>query len=553
MKLRVLIFWAALCIPMLLFYTVHAYWVTNTPMQDDFDGLLQPVTAWVTQPEASLAELWRIVSVQDDERRVIANRLVAISITEWKGYLDLRVMKTVGVFLNLIFLGLLLFFVSERGWSRWTLVPMVLVLFSQANFHALHWAMIPVQQIGVFVWGITALWCLSRGYVTFAVIFGLFSLASDVSGVLVWPAGLVTLGFMRQFKQAVIWAVVLGGAVYGYLHGLEVPSYRPSLADNLRAWPDLIGMLWVFPVLALDVFPEMVVSVRIMGLAVVAVVVWFIFGRLFYKRAQAWVQGEAMEASESWIWGSIAFLAATSVVFTLGRASEGIAVILDSRYRHIYHVLIVFLWLLALLHFRMEKWVKPVAGIVFVWHVWIFYATWGYFDYNRQVHLTDMYAWHHQRCMPSTGIYWRMRQEVDEVLLEASEASIYRPADFPFAALAQAEINGQKVARWVNVSPQGQGLEVEDIPRGNGKDDGTFVVLRSAETNYILPIRQLRTSSWRGFLPGKYYQPIGHSILIQHQMIQPGKYQVLIGQQEKGKWRVFDTQLAYEPTLSVGS
>lgn len=544
--------WALVSIPVWVFYGLHAYWLTNTPMQDDFDALLQPATEWAKQVNPSFRTLWRILSVQDDERRIIADRLVAIGISKGWGFLDLRVMKTIGVYFNLILLGIFVYFVRARGWSVWTLAPVVLMMFSQANYNALHWGMIPVQQIGVFVWGLTALWFLSRGQLCLAVIFGLFSLASDVSGVLVWPAGVVTLVLQRSFPKALVWGILLGGAVWAYLHGLEVPSYRPSLADNLKAWPDMVGMLWIFPVLVFDVALDASLTFRVALLAVLATGVWIVFGRLFVQRVQGWFRGEAMSAPESWVLGSLAMLVATALVFIFGRASEGIAAILDSRYRHIYHLVAIFLWLLALLYFRLNAWVKPISLVFLGWHVGVMYFTWGYIDFHRQVQLTDMYAWHHQRAMPATGIYWRLRREVDAVIEEAEAAGIYRPAEFPFEPLAQAPITGQKTARWINVSPQGQGLEVLDIPRGNGKDEGVYAILRSSTTSYILPIRQQRSSSWRGFLPGRYYQPHGQSIQIQHQMMQPGTYQVLVGQRRQGQWQVYDTQLVYEPTLPAG-
>lgn len=552
MKLRTLGLWAALSIPLVIFYSLHAYWVTNTPMQDDFDGIIRPTTEWMSQ-KLSFSNVWSIISAQDDERRVFANRFMAIILTEIQGYLDLRTMKTVGLLFNLVLFGLIIQMILRRGWSAWTLAPVALVLFSQANYNALHWAMIPVQQIGVFVWGITALWCLSRGNYILAGVFGILSLGSDVTGVLIWPAGILTLCLIRHFKGAAGWAVVMGAAVWAYMNGLVVPSYRPSLADNLQAWPDLIGMLWIFPALFLDVFIDTSPSLRIILLLCIATGIWLIFGRLAFQRILTWFGGESLSAHESWLWGSIAFLSATSVIFSLGRASEGMEVILDSRYRHIYHLIAIFLWLIALFHFQMNRWIKPMTGFMTIWYVWIIYVTWGYFDFNRQVQLTDMYAWHQQRSMPSTGIYLSLRQEVDQVIERAQSVGVYRPADFLFAKLTSLSAQGQKVARWVNVNPQGMGVEIEDVPRGNGKNDGTYVVLKSTSTDYILPVRQLRSSSWLGFLPGRYYQPIGHSIFIQHQMIQAGTYKVLVGQHRDGTWRMYDTNLIYEPTLPAGS
>lgn len=95
MKLRQIVFGVLLVLPILGFYYLHGYWVTNTPLQDDFDGLLHPATLWQSMPQ-SISSTWELLTTQDDERRVILNRLVAISITEAMGYLDFRWMKWIG-------------------------------------------------------------------------------------------------------------------------------------------------------------------------------------------------------------------------------------------------------------------------------------------------------------------------------------------------------------------------------------------------------------------------------------------------------------------------
>lgn len=551
MKLRQIVFGVLLVLPILGFYYLHGYWVTNTPLQDDFDGLLHPATLWQSMPQ-SISSTWELLTTQDDERRVILNRLVAISITEAMGYLDFRWMKWIGLFLNFILVGLLVDLIRVNRWSWWTLVPAILLLYSNANYGALHWGMIPVQQIGVFVWGILALWAASRGHGLLAVVAGCLSLASDVSGVLILPAGLITLALRRDWRLFGLWFLGIGLAVFGYMNGLEVPAYRPSLLQNLQEWPSLLGMVWISPGLFLDIWLDSPLTFRIAWVAVFSTVGWYVLIKLTIPSLQTWWKKGTITSQESWILGVLAFLIGTLLIFALGRASEGISSIFDSRYRHIFHLFVLFIWFLVGIKGQYKHMLPWVVSGGIIWYGWVLWITWGYFDFQRQVHLTDMYAWHHQRGMPNTGIYYSMQTEVDRVIEEAEKWNVYRPADFPFAPLATAQVSGKAQAQWINVTPTGRAVEFMGQPRGFGKDQGNYLVLKSSQTSYILPIRYARQRSWKSFFPSRYYMPTGQSILIQNHMLKPGKYEVFLGIPKGNGWSLLETHLTFEPTPSAG-
>lgn len=550
-KINILLLSVALTLPILGFLWLQGYWQINTPMQDDFDAILQPATQWKSK-EHSIRRFVDLIWTQDDERRIVVVRLTALALTQVLGYLDFSAMKWIGVSLNFILLGLIFHLIRQRKLSLWFLFPVVLIVFSQANFHALHWAMIPVQHIGVFIWGFTCLWALSRGYGWIGLLLGLWTLGSDVSGILIWPAGMLVGLIRRDWKLLAVWTTLMGLAVGGYMWNLEMPTYRPSLADTFQAWPDLLGLLWIFPALFADIFPDISTTTRLIWLSIVALGMWYVLVPIYFEQIKAWFQSKSFSSDESWILGSLSFLIATALVFIFGRASEGITVILDSRYRHIYHFLVVFLWLWYLVAGKASRWLAPVSVTLVMWHLGILHMTWGYIDHFRQIQLTDMYAWQHQRGMPNTGIYYAMQKEVDRVIEEGEKWNVYRPAEFPFAPLAHAPVAGKAHARWVNVTSTSRGVEVVDQPRGFGKDQGNYLVLQSEQTSYILPIRYPRRLGWKSLIPSRYYDTVGHSILIQHHMFQPGRYQVYLGKPSAQGWALLDTQLTYEPTLPTG-
>lgn len=552
MSLRTFILGVSLALPVFIFFILHIYWVVNIPVQDDFDGLLNPVLLWNEQ-----AKTWQniveILTTQDDERRVIMNRIMAITITEIFGYLDFRWMKWVGLSLNFILVGLLANLVEKKRWSYWTLLPTLLVLFSQANYNALNWAMIPIQQIGVFIWGIVAIWALVRGKIVWALIAGCLSVASDVSGILILPAGIVTLILRRDWRNLFLWMMCIGCVVILYMYDLKVPDYRPSFSQNIREWPSILGIIWVSPSLIIDVFLDSSMTRRIMLSSLFSLPIWVFVVKVSRVYVLSYIKGKSIDNDEIWIIGSIFFLLSTVLVFALGRSSEGVQSIFDSRYRHIFHILWIFTWYLFLMRGYSIKWVQWSIVITSLWHIWVIYITWGYHDYQRQVYQTDMYSWHEQRGMPSTGIYYTLRDEVDSIIEKADSMGIYKVDNFPFAPLANAKISGRVKARWINATLQSQGIEISTIERGIGKNQGNYLVLKSQNTSYILPIRHQRLPIWSAVLFGNYYDSVGHSIIIQHHMIQPGKYQVLVGKLGSKEWILLDTQLTYEPTLPVGS
>ncbi len=490
-------------LPIGLFYWLVVGMSVNVPYQDDFDALLEPVWRLQSQP-FSLADFWREMYTQDDERRIVMVRLAAFSLNEWTGELNMRHMIVLGASTLLVVVLVIGGWGKSSGVPLEGILPVVWMIFTIQFFEAVFWGMIPLQHVAVFVWTFLCIWLLTRGSrATFAgaLIAGALAVFSDVSGNFVLPVGAVVLALQQRWKPLLAWGALMGALTGYYFAGLEVPEYRPGFTDSLADPFNMLKVLFSLFGLWADPGPTFPMDFRqgwvlILGLATLGLA-----GYLIISRGIRLIRtGQRPDRNEVFVWAGLLFIGIVLGVLAVGRASEGVASVFNPRYRHMYAFWMVFCYLLLWCSYpgkmRERTVVRGVWVVVFVLGVNAYYQYWGPLDRFRKVLLTDGYEWYHNRALPSSPIYLAMQERVDTLYEAVYAAGIYSGEQYPFAGLPGAPVTGAAVVE-VRDFPDAIEVFIPDFERASGKDDGAYVILRSEEEVHVLPAYQQQRPVYR--------------------------------------------------------
>ena len=528
--------------PVLLLYVIVWQQAVNVPLQDDYDALFEPVMALSHGPN-SLAQVWKVYATQDDERRIIVDRFVAHMQYLATGQINFRTQILIGSLVLLVVLAVFMawFRRSRLPWI-WA-VPIPFVLFNIQYYDALLWPMIPLQHIGVYVWGLLAIWWLSRdteGLFWLAVLAAVVSLFSDVTGVLVLPLGALLLVATKRWRRLGVWLIIVGSLVAFYMHGLVVPGYRPSLSDNLQH-PFTIIQLWLsMQGLWADVLPHARLSGRVvltMAMGLVAIGIW---GSSLWGSVRAYFTEEQRPSGQDlFLYGGLLMLLGTFTLFAVGRAVEGVDAAFISRYRVLYLLWFVLLYLLVLTRLTKKFLSNPVAGWGFLGLSLLFcmntyFQYWNDVKLFRHTLLADLYGWRYNRVLPSSPIYLNYRPAIDTLYENGMKRSIFHYENPDYDALRTAPVVGQAEVL-VNQSPEFISITIPLQPGGDtaATPDGVFVLLRTKTgAVHIFPTKATTYSPLTALRRQRYTTSPYEAISILRKYLHSSAYAV-----EVGVWR----------------
>jgi hypothetical protein len=524
-------------IPILIFYWVVVYMCVDAPFQDDIDALLEP-TVSLRKAGISLSESWKIIYTQDDERRIVMDRLVALTLDKVFGYLDLRFIIILGASILLAYTAVLWQIFRQAGFSLLFFLPVPWLLFNVQFYDAIFWSMIPLQHVAVFVWGFVAIFFLTKtgsAAALLSLVFAVVSIYSDVSGSFLFPVGVLVLIAQRRWQFLATWTVVVGLVVFLYFNHLEVPAYRPSLAENLSQPISILTTVLALPGLWTDPGPAFPFKLRA-GIAMAVGLISIVFVLILLYRAAIRIYTKRNEpgTAELFVLGALCFLGITFATLALGRASYGLDTVFTTRYRHMYVHWLIMMYVLGLIAFPKLRQRPSVAwgmsGLALVFCLNAYVQYWVETDYFRKIILTDAYEWRHNRAIPSTPIYQtpRIKKAVDDIYEAAYESGVYRGADYPFEALKTAAVKGEAKIT-VQEGKESMTVYVNDIQRGMKKDDGVYILLSSPTETHIFPTKSERRSLRQMLISGSYFYPGANSEVISKGYLKSPTLKVEIG------------------------
>lgn len=503
----------ALClIPVGVFFYVFFLYSGNLPFQDDFDGMLEPAVRFARAGHLSAGGFWRLLWTQDDERRLVLSRLLAIGQYALSGQLNFQIHMFLGLLTLPGILWILYRTIRQAKLPALLLLSFALLLFHIQYYEAFLWGQIPVQQIAVYFFALLTSYLLARPKTfAFAIATAILGIFCDVNGCFYLPVGLALLVFQRRWRDAAIWTGLVGLMVFLYSYGLEVPAYRPKLGDNLKHPVSVLTNFLAFSGLAFDFNGILSGTARLIPVLVLGVATWVLAAWRGWQLSQAILSGTVISVSRLTVWGGIFHLALTMAAFAVGRTTEGLDAVLISRYKHVGFLWFILITLVALIpvkdRIRPGYYAVYAAGSLFIC-LFSYFQYLAPMDYYYKERYTDMYEWQHNRAIPSSPIYVSLKAPLDSICNEAVRRGVYRlPDPYPFEGTWQAGLPSMTVT--AEPGTEHVSFHNDTYVRTGGRNDGAFLVLKSSREQHILPVHQHRYSvrSWLSSFGKKYYAP----------------------------------------------
>lgn len=534
--LRDFLFFLACVTPVMLFFGVWGITTVNIPYQDDIDAILKSTSA-IAEGTGSVREFWSALSKQDDERRIVVVRLVACLMYWVTGSIDFRLLALAGICSYLVFLKIVFaWFRSQRNLPLALFLPVPYVLFSNFNYEALYWSIIPLQQIAVYVWGFASIWLVSqntRWSLIWGAGLGILALYSDVSGVFIGPVVALILLARREWLAASLWILLFGVITTFYFRGLTIPDFRPTTAQNLSSWREMLLMAVAMPGMITDVMLEKSDATRLAFSAIAGMASLSLVGSCAFLLARKLLRAPGtITPNQWWLAGCVLFLLATFFALAFGRAAFGAQTILLSRYKHIFTFWATFNYLLLLQLpvfrriFSQRMIILQMCAVIYFGSS--YFQTWADMMYFRKTIQIDAYGWTKNREFPSAPIYISVKESVDSIFENALKNRIYQFPDLPFEDLRLAEIRGSsdiavRTATYIQVGTEAPALQCSP-------DDGIYLIIHSGDEIHMLPMR-LRRNSFLCFLrTGRYYAGYCESMAMLRQYLSKNKkYKLTLG------------------------
>ncbi|AUD03954.1 hypothetical protein [Spirosoma pollinicola] len=516
-------------VPILIFFYTFFQFVSNIPFQDDYDGLLEPVTKFAQLTHFSWSSLVEILWTQDDERRIVVDRIAAISVYLLNGHLDLRIQMFFGL-LSLVGIFYLFYsIIRDAKLPIALLLSSALLLFTIQYYEAIFWAIIPFQQIVIYFLAFLSSYHLFSSklkHFSLALLFAVGSILSDVNGTFILPVGVLLLLLQHRWKDTGIWVLLIGGIVLLYYHNLTIPAFRPKLSDNIQ-YPGLIFKnLLVFSGLSFDlstVLPPWMRIGLIVTVGFILGIVVIYYGFVLVKSA---FSGSVRNYPrwEITLWGGIIHLTITMLAFAVGRALDGTNAVLISRYKYIGFIWLIFVILLVSSKLDDKKnklYSKVWLGLSFALFLFSYFQYVAPLDYYYKERYTDIYGWQRNRSIPSTPIYMNMRGPVDSVTVRAIRTGVYELPDHYFFDEPYEKATEKFQLAVEQVGGHTLVFTNDSYTRNIGKQDGAYIILKSEKQQHMLPTKQNRYSL-KNFLfsLGKNYYANGFSATISNGFIQ---------------------------------
>lgn len=504
--------------PIGLFYVVVDHMAFNAPYQDDFDALLEPTLEIRRGEGNTFSDFWNIIYRQDDERRHVINRLTSVVIDKTTGSLNFRYQTIIGALTLLVLAGMLAHYFYKGGTPLIYFVPVLYLIFNIQYFDAVFDALNPLQHVAVFVWSFTSLWliCLrTRLGLVLSIVLGILAIFSDVSGNFLLVPAVALLVVQKRWTALLFWVVFVGGVSFYYFYNLEVPGYRPSLTDNLSKPGSLISIALALPGMWLEPgmrFPFGVRAAVSIGAGIVTLL--FLVWKVVPLAQRAIKNEKSLTNQEFFLLAALLFMGTIFGALTLGRAAYGLESNFKTRYQHMYIFWLVLLYLLYLVSFPKHR-QSTKSLVICLFLSFLFFAkayvqNWNELDYFRKTVLTDNYEWKNNRIIPSTPIYQtpEIGKMVDDIYEGAYETGVYKGPDAQWLdQLADAKVNGKAKADIMDDGGYFIVVSAPELERSFGKNDGIYVILRSADKTHIFPTKNKNRPLHRILLSGKYYYP----------------------------------------------
>jgi hypothetical protein len=332
-------------IPVLLFYAGLSWTQTWLPYEDDYHALLGFAVQW-NQLQNLGQRLALIFSFQHNDYKMPLPYTVLGSELALTHHVSIVTWIVVGNLLPLVVLAIL-WCVCAPGSSLkarcYWFLPVIWIIMNLNNAETLNFALSGIQEFGVLVLSLAALWLLLHDGVVPNLAGCVVALLACFTYANAFPLALVgvpLLWWRGKRTLFCVWLFCFATAVGAYLYRYTfVPHPRPSLMKACGFFVALVGC-------SFDFGHEKILSL-FAGLLLLSVFAYMVRARV--DRIQPFA-----------FWATV-WLLTSFVLVAYGRAYGGVGAALPSRYKVYGDLLLALLYLQGLEWWRTRE-VSPVAS-----------------------------------------------------------------------------------------------------------------------------------------------------------------------------------------------
>ncbi len=516
-----------LLIPIGIYFWVWDYYAINVPKWDDHAlkaFLLEYLQA------TNLSQKWEALFRQHNEHRITFTRLVSLIDYSIFGNLNFKRLMLYG---NILLLGIIALWWVLLGTNRkpfFTLLPVPFIWLTLSHHENMYWGMASIQNFGVVVLGVWALYCcvsyLRWHFVLALVLAGMACLTSG-NGLLILPIGALLLVLARSWQRLLAWGLVGVGYIVLYFHNFQGspanPDIRVGLGQFLRGYLYFLGSFAeAFPVKDhLGVCFTLGIVLLLVALSIgFATTFRIIRGRYDYKYARI---------TDLFCLGVLLFILGTAVVVVYARAGFSTEGLLTSRYKIYSFLLLLVAYLYIVIPIRGSFLSPYVSAIVFLNALYSVFST--------HYHLVDAHNFRkYQTTARFNGTYTdrSLLPEKDSSLAGSfvEQTPIFYEQWLPLLKVASRQAFAGQTAGLMNVfrattiNQTAESIQIENSSYNNQRlqDSGVYFVLSSEKRYYLFPaLRGRNTNRKKLFLEQVYFAP-GFQLTIPFSEIEKGTY-----------------------------
>ncbi|TAE27830.1 MAG: hypothetical protein EAZ91_15680 [Cytophagales bacterium] len=362
------------------------------------------------------------------------------------------------------------------------LPPIAFLLFNLSSWENAFWGMAALQNFGVVLWVVWAIYSLAfNRSLAGALMLAFLATLTSGNGLIIWPIGTVLLALQRRSKPLLVWlasaVVVVGLYFVGYKKPAGNPPDRGGVVDLLKGWLAFNGASGEVFALG-NPFTACLVLGAILTIALLTAGVWLLRNQIQLLRRTDPMSNQI----QLFLLGCLAFGLGTAAIVAWSRVGFGMETLITSRYKIYSLLLLCVAYVFAVTHTSGR--VRQLVGVLGLTGS-AGLASLSYLTYSDEViwwrrwMLTNQYNWTFQTDRPVSTIDPTTARWIDNApaYYDPCLPAIYQPSPLSEPAELDSvyEANGQFFVR----------LKAAIRPSVRYPDNGMTVLLQSDKRTYI--------------------------------------------------------------------
>ncbi|GAB3046079.1 hypothetical protein GCM10027185_57440 [Spirosoma pulveris] len=532
-------------VPILFFAVVWQYYAVNIPKWDDH--ALRAFLFYSDQEASLTGKIYQLFR-QHNEHRIVYDRLITRLDYALFGRLNFIHLMLVG---DLSLVGLLLVFTAalRRSMpSQQTVIyalPVAMLLFNLSQWENMFWGMASLQNFSVVLWVLAAFYFLSYTRLWgLALVAATLATLTSGNGLMVWPIGFVILALRipayapatsRQLYRPLLgWLTGAALVIVLYFTGFSKPEgidyVKPGIAALLKGWFAVLGAAAE----TLPVQAPLRACILLGGalfVSILCIILWTLWNnrrsiitvvsRVVKPNSNAPITEKTIASITLFFWGCAAFILGTTLVVAWARTGFGAELLITSRYKMYSLTGLSLLYLYAVVNLpgRLGSlWMLGSVISSFAFAALTYYAFLDETIWWRHWLTTNQFNWTYKTNQPvfSSDTISQKYTPASPAFYDAALPVIFGSAEQPVMDLHLTKIKG------------GYSVENTTFPFQGLRDEGAYVMARSAKRMYLFPVWQHQQSILAArFKPANVFTE-GFKATLLDLELEAGSYQLFV-------------------------